>query len=606
MAGSGAGALAAADTAADPVEGALLLRVLSALLREDVVGLRTRSTVVERAGGPWLRLATGDGGALLLPVAEDGFQSRYAARLPLLVRESEGVDAKETAELTDCEAVLGALGALADPADRAGFDAFTEECRQTLATMRLHERTAAEVADALTARHGAEPADWTGLAGGLAHDTLAARLDHPVYPTARGRSGLDDAQLRAYAPEFHPRFGLRWLAVPRRALTVHGGAAPLPAHWPSPADLGLAELSDSHLALPVHPLTLGAPLRGALREAGLEGEAVLADRPYLEAVPTLSMRTVALTADPALHLKLPLATASLGLRNRRTIKPGTLVDGAAGQLLLETVIAREPRFKDTVLHADETVYAHAGHELLAVLCRRYPAGLDHAVVLPMAALLGEAPGGRLLIDRLAERFYGGDPVALLDACLTLLFDWQTTLFGYGIALESHQQNVSLVFDRTPDGGTRLRLLLKDNDGPRINTRRMRETLGGDAPDPAAFDDARIFGEDDRAVADLFTTITLHLCAGAYAFGLARHGRAPLRTLTGLVRDRLAEAVERLGTGAGEPGAILRAAVLDAHELPVKAMVTAGTLLTKERSGAADINKHYTTGPNYLRRARDPR
>jgi hypothetical protein len=30
------------------------------------------------------------------------------------------------------------------------------------------------------------------------------------------------------------------------------------------------------------------------------------------------------------------------------------------------------------------------------------------------------------------------------------------------------------------------------------------------------------------------------------------------------------------------------------------MVTAGTLLTKERSGASDINKHYTTGPNYLR------
>ena len=35
---------------------------------------------------------------------------------------------------------------------------------------------------------------------------------------------------------------------------------------------------------------------------------------------------------------------------------------------------------------------------------------------------------------------------------------------------------------------------------------------------------------------------------------------------------------------------------------VKAMVTAGTLQSKERSGAADVNKHYTTGPNYLRAA----
>ena len=72
----------------------------------------------------------------------------------------------------------------------------------------------------------------------------------------------------------------------------------------------------------------------------------------------------------------------------------------------------------------------------------------------------------------------------------------------------------------------------------------------------------------------------------------------------LVRDRLAEAIERLGTGAGQPGAVLRAQVLDSPRLPVKAMVTAGTLLTKERSGAADINKHYTTGPNYLLRTGD--
>ena len=48
--------------------------------------------------------------------------------------------------------------------------------------------------------------------------------------------------------------------------------------------------------------------------------------------------------------------------------------------------------------------------------------------------------------------------------------------------------------------------------------------------------------------------------------------------------------------------MLRARVLDADRLPVKAMITAGTLLTKERSGAADINKHYVDGPNYLRGA----
>jgi siderophore synthetase component len=407
----------------------------------------------------------------------------------------------------------------------------------------VHER--------LARRYGEDPGTWTGMAGSLAFDTLAAYLDHPVYPTARGRAGLTDDQLRAYAPEFHPTFTLRWA-------TVH---APPCAPQCAP------------ITLPVHPLTAGALPPGA----------VLTDRPGPEVIPTLSMRTVALARDPAQHIKLPLPTSTLGLRNRRTIKPGTLIDGAAGQRLLEAVIAREPRFRGTILQADEQRFDHAGHELLAALYRRYPPGLDSALIVPLAALLAPEPGGRRLIDRLADRFYDGDPIALLDAYLTLLFDWQTTLFSYGIALESHQQNTSLVLDRPhPAARTRLRLLFKDNDGPRVNAGRIRPHGL-----PADFDDPRTFTDHDQPLIDMFTTITVHLCAGALAFGLPAHRDRLLR----LIRDRL----------DAMAGPVLRKHLLDADRLPVKAMVTAGTLLSKERSGAADINKHYTSGPNYLRR-----
>ncbi|MEU0685858.1 IucA/IucC family protein [Streptomyces uncialis] len=570
-----------------------LVRVLSALLREDVAGLRTRTTRVERADGSWLRLPLPGGGALALPVEPDGFQCELAARLPLLRQEGEGGTA---ADLTTTDAVLGALKDLADPPDRPGFDAFAEECRLSLTAELLHRDTRDEIAARLSGTYGPDPARWTDP---LPFDALAARLDHPVYPTGRGRSGLTPRQLRSYAPEFHPAFRLRWLALPRTAVTDEG-LSTTPG-WPSPSALGLDRaLDDDHVALPVHPLTLGRPLADALAQRGLTDRARLADRPHTEVVPTLSMRTVALTGRPGVHLKLPLATATLGRLNRRTIKPGTLLDGAVCQRLLAAVTAREPRFAHTVLHADETRYAHAGHELLAVLRRGWPDGLDGSVVVPMAALTAPEPGGALVIDRLADRFHGGDPLALLDAVLTLLFDWQTTLFGYGIALESHQQNISLAFDDRP-GRPPLRLLFKDNDGPRIHTGRLRAALGRDAGGLTGFDDARITGGDDRPVLDLFATITVHLCAGSCAFGLARHGRAPLERLLALVRDRLGEAVERLGTRPGQPGAVLRAHVLDAAKLPVKAMVTAGTLLTKQRSGASDINKHYTTGPNYLLR-----
>ncbi|MET8623901.1 IucA/IucC family protein [Kitasatospora sp. NPDC004669] len=541
----------------------LTLRVLSALLREDVLGLRADGVLEQRADGPWL-----SNGTLALPVAPEGFQGDHAARLPEL--EADGV------RLTELPAILAHLAERADPLDRPGHLAFAEECRQTLATMELHDRVRPEVHAVLAERYGKDLADWAGPSASLGFEALAAFLDHPVYPTARGRSGLTEQQLRSYAPEFHPSFELRWLAVPAAHLTVRGDG-PLPAWWPTAEQLGVP---GGFLTVPVHPLTAGEDFER------IAPGAVLAPEPYLTVLPTLSMRTVAVAQDPACHLKLPLATATLGLRNRRTIKPVTLVNGAVGQRLVEAVVAREPRFAGRVLHVDEQRYAHADDELLAVLLRRYPDGLDDAVTVPLAALLAEAPDGRLVIDHLADRFYAGSVLGLYEELLRLLVDWQTTLFGYGIALESHQQNTSLVLD-----GTGLRLLYKDNDGPRINTARIGEL----AQLTAEFRDPRILGEQDRALTDLFTTITGHLCAASLAFGLAAHDRVPPERGLGLLRDILGEALDRLGP-AGQP---LRTDLLEAERLPVKAMVSAGTLLNKERSGAADINKHYTDGPNYL-------
>ncbi|MGW3432671.1 IucA/IucC family protein [Streptomyces melanosporofaciens] len=510
--------------------------------------------------------------------------------------------------LTGLVPVLGRLRAAVPDEDRRLYDVFVTECRQALDAMRLHTRIRPGVVAELAARHGGE-GPWAGMPGAVAYDTLAAFRDHPVYPTSRGRAVFTEDQLRAHAPEFHPTFPLRWLVLPREA--VGGDPARLPDWWPTPAQLGLdsgRRPSDerARLAFPVHPLTVGRPLEAALRAVGLDGEARLADRPLLDVRPTLSMRTVAVADDPLVHLKLPLTTSTLGMRNRRSVKPGTLIDGEVAQRLLEAVIAREPRFGATVLLADETTHVHAGHELLATLVRRYPPGLENATIVPLAGLLAAAPDGTVVIDGLAERHYGGDVLALLDDYLTLLFDFHTTLFAYGIALESHQQNISLVFEGGGDNGgavPRLRLLIKDHDGPRVHAIRLAAMVGGGAAaDLCGFDDRRILTSGDGPVADVFTTITVHLCAAAPVFELARLGRAPLDTLLRRLRDRLTDAVDRLAvTRPGAAAALLRRRVLYADRLPVKAMVTAGTLFTKERSGAADINKHYVTGPNYLLR-----
>ncbi|WP_280339193.1 IucA/IucC family protein [Nocardia neocaledoniensis] len=571
----------------DGDESALVRRVLTALLREDVCGLRTRSIAETRADGVWLRLdqVTADGPvALCLPVEPDGFLCAHTVRRPELLREPDG------ARLDTVADVIAAFAELADPRDRAGFEDFAVECASALTTMRLHTATRGGVTARLIAAYGCQLERWTGTAG-LGFDTLAARHDHPVYPAARARSGLSTAQLRSYAPEFHPSFRLRWLAVPVERVTIVGTLA-LPAFWPTPERLGAKHLSETHVLLPVHPLSAGAPLEAAIHSLGIADRAVLLDDEYLEVVPTLSMRTVACLDAPGTHLKLPLATATLGLRNIRTIRPRTLSDGALCQRLLTTVLAREARLRDRVLLMDESVYAHAAHELLAVLCRREPPQAHGCLVVPMAALLSRAHDGRPVICHLADRFYGGDVVALFDAWLELLFDWQVTLFGYGIALESHQQNISLVFD-AGDGPT-MRLLFKDNDTPRVHTTRLRRTLGDE---PVTFADPRITVDDDRPLTDLFTTITVHLCAGAFAFALAELMTAPLADLLDTIRTRLEQALGRLD---GPEADRLRADVLRARALPVKAMVSAGTLFSKQRSGAVDVNKYYTSGPNYLR------
>jgi len=558
-------------------EGYLVRRVLDALLREDYRGVASRATAArlpQLDDGRWLRV-TLDGAELLIPVSRGRFLADWTARRPGVARHT----AAGPVLITGLEDVLEVFRPVGDADEEAGFTAFVDECRQTLTGLRLGESRRPGVLARLRACAG------YGLSGSLAYEALAAHRDHPVYPTARCRLGICADDLERYAPEFAPTFTLRWVALPVDATVLRGE----PESWPTFAQLGLpGALAATHVPFPVHPLTFGTPLDAALRATGLAECAVRAERPYLQVTPTLSVRTVALTGRPCLHIKLPLPTSTLGTRNRRSVKPGTLTDGDLVQRLLGRIVAGEPALAGRVLLADEATYGHAGNEYLGYLVRRYPAGLDGARVVPVAALLADGPDGRPVVAELAEEFFAGDVGACFDAYLTVLFGVHTVLWlRHGIALEAHQQNTSLVLDR---GG--VRLLYKDNDGARIDP----ALADGDL---SAVDDPRLLVSDPRELADVFTTITVHLCAGALAFGLAERGLVPLDSALRLVRRRLEDSLA--GLAGARDAALFRARVLDADRLPVKSMVIAGTLRSKQRTGAADINKYYgTTGPNYLR------
>jgi hypothetical protein len=552
-------------------EHELAADVIDTLLRENYAGLRgwTRP-------GPVLELPAA--GGRTLPLEPDGFLADL--RLARLGGAAPAVT------LADVDTMIAAIG---DPLDVDGAAAFATECRHALAALRLHDR------ERPSSGGHEEPGPPGGLRyeelgppggfryeelgplGSLRYDALAAMMPHPAYPTWACRLGMSDQDARRYAPEYAPEFELCWAAVPRAAVISAGH--PRPTWWPSMTDVGLPRtLSTSHELMPVHPLTARPAFAGTwpdeagpggLRAAG----AVPAPQRWLRVRPTLSTRTVVVSEHPEHHLKLPLPVSTLGLRNHRAIKPAALVDGALMYRLLADIVAGDYEL-DGLLLTDDRDYAHAGQPYLGYLLRRLPAGLDRCRIVPVAALVA--------LDDLAASFRG---------YLDLVFGVAVCLFvRYGIALESHQQNAAVV---SGPGGTRL--LVKDFDGALVNPAR----LGRPAP---PFADRRLLTSSDDALADVFITITVHLCAGAIAFGLARRGYAPLRDLLATVRAALAAALARYD---GDPAAaLLRARVFDADRLPGKAMVTAGTLVDKARTGASDINKFYgTTGPNYLKDGR---
>jgi siderophore synthetase component len=585
-------------------ERAVAARVIDTLLRERYGGLPARVRPGDR--GPVLELpvlelpGSAGGPGPLLALERDGFLADFR-----LARTASGAPVAAL----DLDTVDAVVAAVSDPRDADGVADFAAECRQALASARLRERYHPAARARLARQRQARPRSRGGPRGLLGYEALAAVRPHPAYPTSESRLGLSDADARRYAPEFAPRFELRWVAVPRARITAAGALARLdgqaggrPDGWPTLAAVGLPEaLADSHELLPVHPVTAAGQLARALTEAGLgndagEGAAVLAPAAALPVIPTLSTRTVALAGQPGTHLKLPLPTSTLGRLNRRSLGPGTLADGALVRGLLATAREGDPRLSGLLL-ADEGSYAHAGHPFLGYLLRRLPAGLGQDRVVPVAALLApslDANGG-LVIEELAGWAGNGDLADFFAGYLRVLFGLQVHLFArYGVALESHQQNAALV--AAPG---RLRLLVKDFDGALVHLPRLAAALGPDAPPPAAFTDQRLLTGSDDALADVFITITLHLCAGALAFELARGGAAPLPDLLALIRRELTAALD---SQAGWPAAaLLRARVLDADRLPGKSMITAGTLMAKSRTGASDINKFYgTDGPNYLK------
>lgn len=577
-------------------------RVVDALLREDVRETVSLGKIVFADDvllpdlpvrpSHWLAVDHLADGRLWIPVRPCTFMQEWSLYdLPLIWQSNGGYR-----RLDDIAAILELFRQGLDSGSAADFTGYLRECltavEHGVLCAKEQQRYFAKAQGSRLSPH------WQDRQ--LHYERLAAFLDHPLYPTARAKLELSADDLACYAPEFQRPFQLRWIAA---AKDIHFGpeaSASLQELAPSFADVGLdARLSDDFVLLPMHPFSTPQMLDELMEANGLQHKLLLAPKAHLEVLPTLSVRTLAVQGKPGLHIKLPMAIRTLGGKNIRTIKPSTIADGHAVQSLLGQIAAQDADIAGHLLLTDESIGAHINHlPELGYILRCYPSGLEQATVVPVAGLLAPTPQGLLVAEELAQHFFAGRLEDFLDAYLETTLRIHLVLWlRYGIALESNQQNTMLVLGTEEPT---LRLLLKDNDAPRIHRNFLAARRPGLATFVDGLQDRRIIADDELPLAQMFTTITLQLNIAVLIEGLAAIGHLSRRQLYGCVRDKIAALLAELAA-QGEDTALARRILLEDERQYVKYLLTAASLKPKAATGAVDVNKFYgKSGPNFLK------
>ncbi|QSQ29983.1 IucA/IucC family protein [Xanthomonas translucens] len=573
-------------------------RIIDCCLREDLHAIASQGyasapplpldtiwpALVGQQAELWWQVLHWPGGPIWLPVRRsDHMQPVAALSDGWLRRTAQGVQLEFGAQ-----AWLALLAEGRDEKTRILHEQYVKE-----AALAVKHRALARSAFAVNAERLAQVLDhpqWSERL--LLADQLASYRDHPFYPTARAKTGFDEAALRAYAPEYNPSFELHWLAVPRDQATV---STPVPDFWPRLRELGFdAALESSHAAFPVHPMTWPR-----LDEFALPDGTLRAQSTYLRVRPSLSVRTVIPLDHPTQHLKLPLLMFTLGALSLRLMRPSSLYDGFWFQRVLNAIRASAPALHDRYVHVDEAHFGHVADSLhLSYLLRVYPSMTERSTPVPVAALCAPMPDGRAFSLHLADRFYAGDVLAWWRDYLDLLCGVHLRLWlAYGFALEANQQNTVIIYsdDAAP------RLLMKDNDAGRVYRQRLHNQL----PEAEAFGplhNQRILVPDDTALGQMFCTITLQLNLLAVLECVAEANPALHAPMLGALRQGIVAILQNLQ----DEGIDTRPAwhLFDAPRLPVKYLLSAGSLLSKDATGATDIQKFYgNSAPNFMVGAR---
>ena len=450
----------------------LPLRDPSTLLRFDQLRLLPAATVLNQ-GDIWF-----------VEPGETPFHIETAEQLLDILRGSlkpgPGGDAPASPAASDALAAIAALKA--DVANSVANDALARAHRAGW-NAQLAREISASGARGLIAhlQQHASPREAAILL-----DQWGSLEGHPFYPTWKTKPALDAAQVAALSPEFAPVVPLVLGAL--RADMAHVERMPhvadaqdyVAAHFPQAwADWSAAlqargESPRRWLPLPLHPWHAEHFVRQQYAPEIAQG-LLIAEGPAIDTRPTMSFRTMLPVQPPqAPFIKLPIA---LWLTSeQRSLQAKSIHMGPRISSVMRAILADERGFGGRLEIFEEELayhYRHAEQQQdapgrhLSVVFRdavRPFERQDGLLPVPAAALFAGAPGsGRPLVTELVER----DGRLPTPASVAAYFRRHAravvrpviaSYLLYGIGLEAHQQNASLLVDAdgVPQG-----LLMRD-------------------------------------------------------------------------------------------------------------------------------------------------
>lgn len=318
-------------------------------------------------------------------------------------------------------------------------------------------------------------------------DQWGALEGHPFYPTWKSKPDLDPTQVAALSPEFNAKVPVRIAALRADMAYVERMPHIESAHtwfaWNFPQlwvrwrdslnEKGLDE--SAWLPLPIHAWHLEHFVSAEYAAEIAEGILIL-EGPDVETWPTMSFRTMMPRLPGAVpFIKLPVA---LWLTSeQRSLQAKSIHMGPRISTVIQRILADERGFDGMLEIFPEELAFHYKHAVrqedragrhLSVAFRASKEAFernDGLLPITVAALLTGSPvGGRPLVTELIEK-QGEAPAtqAIVEAWFRAYARVVThPVLGiyllYGIALEAHQQNTSVLF--APDGMPK-RLLIRD-------------------------------------------------------------------------------------------------------------------------------------------------